>query len=249
MAVPLPEPITRELMLVWFIHRIAEKFGEHAILKGGMALRLLDSPRHTNDLDYVFVPFTSRKDILPGLREIAGEIPGATCSSSLHSKNLALLIDHPRFSLQIEASVGLECRSRPMATTFLARKANETVRVVRIMDFDVALAHKLAAWNERRLIRDLYDAYFLFRMVGAFPDRGILAQRLSKVDSRIPGLKNRKQMTIKDFQDEVSGELKRLTHAKVVGELAPLLDAVELTGLEIKIKAALIEMLEKLIPG
>jgi hypothetical protein len=47
--------------------RFVEKFGGHAALKGGIALRLLDSPRKTNDLDYVSVPYKSKKDTAPTL--------------------------------------------------------------------------------------------------------------------------------------------------------------------------------------
>jgi len=40
---------TEELML-FLIHLFGENFPQSAILKGGMTLRLLDSPRYTNDL-------------------------------------------------------------------------------------------------------------------------------------------------------------------------------------------------------
>ncbi len=43
-------------------------------------------------------------------------------------------------------------------------------RVVRVMAPGAALAHKLAAWNERRLVRDLYDAWFLSARIGAKVD-------------------------------------------------------------------------------
>jgi hypothetical protein len=64
------------------------------------------------------------------------------------------------------------------------------------MDFSVALSHKLAAWNERRLLRDLYDAYFLYKMVGVLPDKKILMRRLAKVDSRLPRLIKVKKMRL-----------------------------------------------------
>lgn len=50
-------PATREGLMVWVMHRFARALGEQAVIKGGMALRLLDSPRSTNDIDYVFVPY------------------------------------------------------------------------------------------------------------------------------------------------------------------------------------------------
>lgn len=41
-----------------------EDFKNHAILKGGMVLKLLGSTRKTLDLDYTFVPFKSKKEIV-----------------------------------------------------------------------------------------------------------------------------------------------------------------------------------------
>lgn len=52
-------------------------------------------------------------------------------------------------------------------------------RIVRVMALDYALAHKLAAWNERRLLRDLYDGYFLAGRLGETPVREVLDQRLA----------------------------------------------------------------------
>ena len=50
-----------EELLAWIIDFFATCFGNSAILKGGMSLRLLHSPRYTNDVDYVFIPFDSKK--------------------------------------------------------------------------------------------------------------------------------------------------------------------------------------------
>jgi len=54
----------QEHLLVFVMDRLAECLTTHAILKGGMVLRLTNSPRATNDLDYVLVPFKSKKDIV-----------------------------------------------------------------------------------------------------------------------------------------------------------------------------------------
>lgn len=45
-----------EGLMVWLMNYLADTFGHSAILKGGMELRLLYCPRHTNDIDYVFIP-------------------------------------------------------------------------------------------------------------------------------------------------------------------------------------------------
>ena len=44
-------------LLAQVLDLFAQKFNKKAILRGGMVLRVLGSPRLTNDLDYVFVPY------------------------------------------------------------------------------------------------------------------------------------------------------------------------------------------------
>lgn len=47
MKLVLKRPTNREGLFIWIIHRFSEEFGERAILKGGLVLRLLNSPRST----------------------------------------------------------------------------------------------------------------------------------------------------------------------------------------------------------
>jgi len=42
MTARLDRPANQEGLFLWVMHRFSEVFEEHAILKGGMALRLLD---------------------------------------------------------------------------------------------------------------------------------------------------------------------------------------------------------------
>jgi predicted nucleotidyltransferase component of viral defense system len=246
MAIPFPETVTRDSLFIWIMHRIQEVFRDHAILKGGMCLRLLHSPRSTNDLDYVFVPYTSKKDILGGLKDIVEQIPDAETDIALHSNSIRINIFHKDVSTQIEASIDTACKSQPVSTSFYAEMVHEPGRVIRIMDFSVALAHKLAAWNERRLFRDLYDVYFLFKMVGTLPDNKVLVQRLAHINSRLPRLKKVKAMQLSDFIDELKQESHRLTQKNLENELSPLMEKKDLAGLEIQIKTALNELLVKL---
>lgn len=57
------DPIVKNIdeLLLWFMGYFAQTFRNRAIIKGGMVLQLLNSPRATNDLDILFVPFTSKK--------------------------------------------------------------------------------------------------------------------------------------------------------------------------------------------
>ena len=57
--------IEREQALIArVLDALAQRFGNRAVLRGGMVLWILGSPRFTNDLDYLFVPYKSKKDIV-----------------------------------------------------------------------------------------------------------------------------------------------------------------------------------------
>jgi predicted nucleotidyltransferase component of viral defense system len=220
------------------MHRFAGVFEEHAVLKDGMALRLLDCPRRTVDIDYVFVPFESKKEIFDHVTQVLHEIDGATVVMDLHSKMLRADLRVDDVAIQIEANVALRCETIPMSTGGFARSVGQPSQVVRIMSPAAALAHKLAAWNERRLLRDLYDCYFLTARVGASPDPDVLEQRLSKIESRLPKLKKTRRMSRSQLADALRDEVKILTDADLEEQLAGLLPADELAGLAIRIRAA-----------
>ncbi|MFH1874299.1 MAG: nucleotidyl transferase AbiEii/AbiGii toxin family protein [Pseudomonadota bacterium] len=224
------------------MHRISLEFREHAILKGGMSFRLVNSPRSTNDLDYVFVPFKSKKEIAPVLEKIVSEIPSAKITRSMHSTALRLNISVEDVNVQLEADIAMNCKSAPMSTSALASKVDQLSQVIRIMSFDVALSHKLAAWNERRLLRDLYDVYYLYKVVGVVPDKDTLLSRLDQINSRIPSLKNRKKMKMSEFLAELKKAADEITEQKLEEELAPLLNLNELPGLAIKLRTSINEL-------
>lgn len=238
--------MTRDELFIWVMHRFAEVFEDHAVIKGGMVLRLLDSPRATTDIDYVFVPYASKKEVRPQIEQVLGELDGADVKVGLHSKMLRADVAVDGASIQIEISTAASCVTEPMATGSFAHAAGQPSRIVRVMNMAHALSHKLAAWNERRLLRDLYDAYFLFARVGARPDLGVLDARLSQMQSRLPALKRRKRMSRAQFVAELTASVEALTDANVADELGPLLPPDELAGLELKMRAQLTRLSEGL---
>ena len=166
MTAPLVRPASQDALFLWVMHRFAEVFEDHAVLKGGMVLRLLDSPRSTMDIDYVFVPFSSKNDVADRIERILAEIEGARIDVVLHSRMMSADLRVDGVAIKVEATVADECRSIPMATGGFAQSVGQLSQIVRVMDPAEALAHKLAAWNERRLARDLYDCYFLAARAG-----------------------------------------------------------------------------------
>lgn len=239
MSTTLLRPATAEALFLWVMHRFAEVFEEHAILKGGMVLRLLDSPRSTTDIDYVFVPFESKKDILDPIRAVLEELPDAAIDLRLHSKMLRAEVRVDAAAIQVEVNVAAACRAIPLATGGFAREQGRPSRVVRVMALDAALAHKLAAWNERRLMRDLYDVYFLASRLGERPDMDVLDDRLARVVSRLPARARRRSITRAEFTAELRAAAARLTPEAIQQELAPLLPPEELAGLVPRLRGVL----------
>jgi len=168
-----------EKLLAQVLDLFAQTFDRKAVLRGGMLLRVLGSPRFTNDLDYVFVPYASKKDIVDQVLGCLSRLPGVTLSHSLNSKCLRVIVQTADATIQIEAKVS---RSMPLATVstrLFSTQFGLPQRLIHVMDLSVALSNKLAAWNERRLIRDLYDIWFFLQM-NVRPDIATLEKRLRK---------------------------------------------------------------------
>jgi hypothetical protein len=246
MSVNLVRPATADGLFLWVMHRFAEVFEEHAIVKGGMALRLFDCPRSTTDVDYVFVPFTSKNEIVAQLKVVLAEVEGGTVEVKVQSKMIRASLRVDAVAIQIEANVDIECPSVAVPTASFAMGQGQPSRLVRVMSLERALAHKLAAWNERRLLRDLYDVYYLTVRLGAEPDREALLQRLQHVESRLPALKKRKSMTLSGLLVDLGNARDGLEEARVRDELAPVLPKDEVEGLVPRLRAAITKVIEGL---
>ena len=231
--------------MVWIINQLADKFGSHAVLKGGMELRLVDCPRFTNDLDYTFIPFASKKEIKDRILEALRENPELDVSYAVNSKCIRYLVAQGNIKVQVEVNVALECESQEMSTSMLAKSKNQQGRMIRVMDFGTALAHKLAAWNERGLVRDLYDAYYLCVILRAKPNMKVLKQRLARVESRKRGAKPI-TMSIDDFIEKLESIARDLTDDMVKNELRDYMRREELPGLDRKIVGGISKVIEYL---
>ncbi len=191
-------------LLVKILHHLTQHFKEHAVLKGDVELSLFSSLRSTNDLDFIFVPFESKKDIVHEVQACLHKMSkDISVEVNLSSKNAKFYVKQGFAQAEVEISVAMEIESIPMNTLAIARPHNLPPQVVRIMKPEIAFAHKIAAWNERRLLRDVYDMYFWFSVQNILPDINILKQRLSKVESRIPKLRHRKSINIEDLCEEL----------------------------------------------
>jgi hypothetical protein len=196
----------------------------------------------------VFVPFRSKNEIVPILENLSKELEGAQTSYLLHSTSLHFIIKYKNLSTQIEANVAEECKTSPLSTSSLAKPNNQLPRMIRIMSFDWALAHKLAAWNERELMRDLYDIYFIHAILDEMPNMGILKQRLGKIKySKRVSKKQPKQMPVEAFLEKLKLTVEKLEPEDIESELRDYLASDELVGLDKKIKIGVKSLVEKIL--
>jgi predicted nucleotidyltransferase component of viral defense system len=235
---------TTEGLMLFIINLLGESFPQSAILKGGMTLRLLDSPRYTNDLDYTFIPYKSKKEILESILKVLDSIDSLTYTYSLNSKCLRIKVEYNSLLTQIEVSVAKECPSISLSTASMAATTGQLSRVIRVMDYSVSMSHKLAAWNERNLVRDLYDLHFYYVFLNTLPNLDTLEKRLKNVASTKRN-KNPKVMSINELLQKLRSTLQEL-NAEDIHELADYLPAEDLPGLEMRLKANLLRLSDKI---
>lgn len=232
-----------EALLVEAMDVIARRFDKHAVLRGGMVLRVLGCERLTNDVDYVFVPFASKNDIVEGLLDALRGIKGAALSHNLNSKCLRIVLSRQNVTVQIEAKTAIDVPVSLISTRDLARRYGWPPRLIAVVDYPVALADKMAAWNERRLVRDIYDIWFFLRM-GVRPDRPTLEKRLaSPAYSRLVRASDHFGGKSADsFFEFLRQAALRLDDRTIEAELGDYLPAEELAGLAMRIRAAMAKL-------
>ena len=207
-----------------------------------MALRLMHSPRYTNDVDYIFIPFDSKKDAKGIIEQALSKVDGLQFCSTMNSKALRILLTYGGQSAQIEVNVKKECPSVPMSSALLSTAHGRPARILRILEPGVSFAHKIAAWNERELMRDLYDIYQYESLFKVKPRMDILLMRLEEARSY-------KDVVAAREMDELVDKLTRMAEVlndENLAELRPLLSEEELAGLAFRMRPAIMALCEKL---
>lgn len=234
-----PMPEQEERLLAQILDIFAQEFDKKAILRGGMVLRILGSSRFTNDLDYVFVPYSSKNDIVEDILTCLSKIDNAEITHSLNSKCLRVVVTTQEATVQVEAKFAMEVKTAISSTRLFSPLHQLPPRLIRVMDYEIALAHKMAAWNERRLIRDIYDIWFYLQM-GVHPNEKTLTQRLNKpVYSKLV----KKEARFKDksptlFFEFIREYVSTLTDEAIANELVDYLPPDQLPGLAMQFRAA-----------
>mgnify|MGYP003776689547 CR=1 FL=1 len=233
----------QQRLLAEVLDLFARRFDKRAVLRGGMVLRILGCERLTNDLDYVFVPYRSKKDIAGAVLDALQTLPGVTLSHTLNSKCLRVTVTRGGVSVQVEAKTAMQVDAKTLSTGSLAQPFNLPPRLIRVVDYPVALADKMAAWNERRLMRDLYDIWFFLRM-GIRPDEPTLLRRLKKpaYSRLVKPVDHFKGKSADDFYDFLQEHANGLTDEVIAGELKDYLRADEMAGLTMRFRAELAKL-------
>jgi hypothetical protein len=226
-----------ETLLIEVIDRMAARFESQAILRGGMVLRVLGCERFTNNVDYLLVPFRSKKDVVQDVLRVLGELENVTLTHSLNSKCLRVILKRGQTVAQVEINVDQQAATRTLSTKGLVENLPLPPRLIPVVDFPVALADKMAAWNERRLLRDLYDIWFFLRM-GVKVDEGHLCKRLQKPEySRlVPASQRLRDKTPSGLTNLLHNEVLTLSEANLRESLSDLLPEMELTELDMRMK-------------
>jgi predicted nucleotidyltransferase component of viral defense system len=226
-------------LLARVICLFADKFGNKCVLRGGMVLKLLGSPRFTNDLDYLFVPYRSKNDIVEEVVSCLKSIQGASVAHSLNSKCLRIVLKVDEVSIQIEAKVDKEMQSEVISNRLFSEQFNLPKKLIHIVDHSVAMANKMAAWNERRIIRDIYDIWFFMRM-NIKPDQKTLNKRLAKprYARRVAASEKFDGQGAYEFYEFLRERVSRLTQSQIEEQLADYFLPGELTGMADIIKAS-----------
>jgi len=106
------------------------------------------------------------------------------------------------------------------------------------------MSHKLAAWNEKKLVRDLYDLNFYYAYLKVLPDLDILSERLQNVYST---RRNRKPKTM-SFAQLIKSLRMTLNKLKAedIRELSDYLPPEDLQGLDVRLRATLLKFCDEL---
>lgn len=237
---------TPEELLARILNHMAERMRTQLILKGGILLRLLNSPRATKDIDFVLVSRESKKILS---RKIVDELEKMdrleVTRVNLNSRGIFLSVRDTATGTEALIEINVVLRTtlppQPLSTAPLANRYALSGRVVSTMALPEAFANKIAAAIERDAARDLYDLSLLEPM-GPF-DGQTLRERLARmeIDRSKP-----KPIRFEQAAGLLSARLGRLDEKRLKVEIGPLIPPENRTGLLTVIRASVLRIIQKM---
>lgn len=235
-----------EEIIAKVLSQLADVFKNQLILKGGVLLRLLNSPRSTRDLDYVWIRTKKRNLFGEEVKKSLNEINGISVTD-IQSNSRGVFIEiqdqssrqKVKIEISVVASTGLP--PKPISTAVLAKLYNLKTQVIAAMDPSEAFSHKIAAALERNLVRDLYD---LSQMEPLTPfDPKTLEERLSRLE--ISRAKPR-HVAFEEAANLLQKKLDQLSQKKIETELFGVIPDDQFPGLDLIIRATVSRIIQRL---
>lgn len=234
----------REIILLDILSTVNTLFKDHAVLKGGLVLRLLNSPRFTQDIDYVFTTRESRKSILPRICDALAQKEIQTTESKMNSRGLFLHVKNKEGVLaQVEISIEKR-RSIPtqvISTAALARELQRPTELVTVMALETAFSNKIAAALERDAMRDFYDLSLYEPMTNL--DVATLKQRLKTLTIK---RSKPKKYTFAQAADLLEDKINKLTPKEIEQGLKSILAPKDRKGIGLVVKASILRVCRSL---
>lgn len=235
-----------EELLAKILSQLAEKFKNQLILKGGILLRLLNSARSTQDLDYVWIRTKKRTFFAEDVKKALEELDGISVTDIRANSRGVFLEIRDRLSdqktkVEINMVPSTHLPPKPMSTAALTRPYALKTRVIAVMDPAEAFAHKIAATLERDLVRDLYD---LTQLEPLTPfDQKTLEDRLSRLEI---GRAKPRRIGLREAASLLRRKSEFLNQKRIETELSGMLPEEQIPGLEYLIRASVSRIVQRL---
>ncbi|MBL7684603.1 MAG: nucleotidyl transferase AbiEii/AbiGii toxin family protein [Deltaproteobacteria bacterium] len=212
-----------------------------------MLLRLYQSPRSTQDVDFVLVTNESRKIWKEKITEDLEREGILVEHVEMNSRGIFFDIqdESKTQKAQIEISIKSSTDLKPEAisTAMLSSKYHLSGRIISSMAISEAFSHKIAASLERDATRDFFDLS-QFEDLGTF-DVSTLRNRLSKL---VIGKAKPRSVSFQEAAEMLRKKLEVLDQKKIEKDLYPLLPIEYRAGILGTIRASVSRTIRKIEP-
>lgn len=239
----------REELLLRVMHLMSEHFKDRIVLEGGMLLRLLNSPRETQDVDYLLISGSSKKILAGEIKNVLSKLDAIVIKKvKLNSRGVFISLESrekPNISAFLEINVvsSLLRPSTSISTIALAGRYSMTGRIVASMELSEALSHKICAVVERDSIRDLYDLTILEPLCEF--DKDVLIKRLSNLSIR---RHKARSISMVELAEMLKIKANSITQERIDKDLGAWLPKEGLHGMGIIIKSTILRIIRKISP-
>lgn len=237
----------REELLLKVMHLMSEHFKDRIILEGGMLLRLLNSPRATQDVDYLLVSESSKKMLAGETKDVLSKLDDVVVKNvKLNSRGIFIDLEDKNQSdikafLKINVVTSLLKPPTSMSTVALAGRYSMTGRIVASMDMSEAFAHKICAAIERDSIRDLYDLTILEPLCEF--DMEVLRKRLSNLSIK---RQKAREVGLAEAVTMLKARADGITQERVERELGAWLPQASLCGMDVIIRSTILRVVQRI---